>query len=58
MTTELLVELIEQERERSRLEVELGRLAADVAILARQVADLKRDWPQASIVVVDEANVH
>jgi hypothetical protein len=58
MTTELIEDLVAYHRELSSVKTELGRLARDLALLSAAVADLKRDWPAANIVLVDEANIN
>jgi hypothetical protein len=58
MDNELIIQLFEQERATARIEAELGALTREVARLAVEIADLKRDWPAANIVLVDEANIN
>ena len=60
MTSELLEDVIAYHRELAAVREQLGRLAADLAILARQVADLKRDWPQDAphFILVDSDQIN
>jgi hypothetical protein len=60
MIAEPLEDLIAYHREQARLSEELGRLAADLAVLAREVSDLKRSWPADGphLVIVDERAVN
>jgi hypothetical protein len=60
MSEELLADLIAYHREQARLSEELGRLARDVALLAAQVADLRRSWPTdpAHLILIDEERTH
>jgi hypothetical protein len=58
MTDELMTDLIEHDKAIARISGELEELAARLAWLCKDVADLKRGWPAAHIIVVDEANVN
>jgi hypothetical protein len=58
MTDELMTDLIEHDKAIARISGELEELAARLAWLCKDVADLKHGWPAAHIIVVDEANVN
>jgi len=54
MSADLLSDIVEQAKATARLEAELGHIARDLALLAAQVADLKRSWPQDPAVFTIE----